>query len=86
MGYKNMATKTIRTVFPKDLFQDPVIFTVGRISGVIPAITSARITEDSAEFVLHLEGTETQIEHAIRLLEEKGTVSPMNNKDDSTTE
>ena len=81
-----MATKTVRTIFPKNLFQDPVIFTVGKISGVTPAIMSAKITEDSAEFVLQLEGTETQIEDAIRLFEEKGTVSPVNNKDDSTTE
>ena len=73
-----MAIKTVRVVFPKDLIQEPVIFTAGKLSGVTPAITSARITEESAEFVLELQGTDEQVDTALRFFEERGTVSAVN--------
>ena len=77
----SMATKTIRVIFPKKLFQDPVIFDVAKHSGVIPAITSARIDEKSAEFVLKLQGNDEEIKCAIDLFAKKGTVSPIDDAD-----
>ncbi|HPO08866.1 MAG TPA: NIL domain-containing protein [bacterium] len=74
-----MAVKAVQVIFPQKLVQEPVIFNIARISGVTPAITSAKIDEYCAEFVLDLQGSEEQIEHAIRLFQEKGTIKILSN-------
>lgn len=76
-----MVTKTIWITIPHCLAEEPVIFTVSKDSGVIPAITYAKVGKESAEFVLKLQGSEEQVAHAVRLFEEKGTVSPVDNGD-----
>ena len=74
-----MAVKTVHVAFPQDLVQEPVIFNISRMSGVTPAITSAKVDQHCAEFVLDLQGSEEQIEHAIRLFQEKGTIKVLGN-------
>ena len=76
-----MAVRTVRVVFPQSLVEEPLIFTVGAKTGVSPAIISASIASDSAEFVLRLQGTDDQIEEAVRLLGEKGAVTTVDDSE-----
>ena len=60
-----MATKTIRIVFPPRYVNEPVIFSIAKASGVIPAITYAKVSGASAEFELKLDGTEEAMDKAL---------------------
>ncbi len=67
-----MTIKRIKLVFPQELIKQPVIFTMAREFDVMPNIRSARVTEDTGEVVLELEGTAKNLEDGIAYLKKRG--------------
>jgi len=67
-----MTIKRIKLIFPQELIKQPVIFTMAREFDVMPNIRSARVTEDTGEVVLELEGTAKNLEDGIAYLKKKG--------------
>ncbi len=67
-----MTIKRIKLIFPQELIKQPVIFTMAKEFDVMPNIRSARVTEDTGEVVLELEGTAKNLEDGIAYLKKRG--------------
>ena len=70
-GAKN-SKKRVTLVFPQDLIQEPVVFTMALKFDVMPNIRKARVTETVGEMMLELEGEEKNLEKGIKYLESRG--------------
>ncbi len=67
-----MAKKAVKLTFPQRLVKEPVTFRMARQFNIIPNIRRARVSDTAGEMVLELEGTEHDLERAIRYLQEQG--------------
>ena len=64
--------KRVTLVFPQNLIQEPVVFTMAIKFDVMPNIRKARVTETVGEMMLELEGDEKNLEKGIKYLESRG--------------
>lgn len=64
--------KRVTLVFPQNLIQEPVVFTMAMKFDIIPNIRKARVTETVGEMLLELEGIEKNLEKGIKYLESRG--------------
>ena len=71
-GGAQSSKKRVTLVFPQDLIQEPVVFTMAKKFDVIPNIRKARVTETVGEMMLELEGDEKDLEKGIKYLESRG--------------
>ena len=71
-GGSSAAKKRVTLVFPQNLIQEPVVFTMALKFNVIPNIRKARVTETVGEMMLELEGDEKNLEKGIQYLESRG--------------
>ena len=71
-GGSARSKKRVTLVFPQDLIQEPVVFTMSRKFDIIPNIRKARVTESVGEMTLELEGDEKDLEKGIKYLESRG--------------
>ena len=71
-GGAGVTKKRVTLVFPPNLIQEPVVFTMAKKFDVIPNIRKARVTETVGEMMLELEGDEKNLEKGIQYLESKG--------------
>lgn len=67
-----MTKQIVHLVFPQNLIQEPVIYTISKKFRVIPNIRRAKITESMGEVTLALEGTEENLEKSRDYLETLG--------------
>lgn len=71
-GGAQNSKKRVTLVFPQNLIQEPVVFTMAIKFNVIPNIRKARVTETVGEMMLELEGDEKDLEKGIKYLESRG--------------
>ena len=71
-GGAKTGKKRVTLVFPQNLIQEPVVFTMAKKFDVIPNIRKARVTETVGEMMLELEGDEKDLEKGIKYLESRG--------------
>ena len=64
--------KRVKLIFPQHLIRKPVIFTMAREYNVMPNIRQARITENTGEMVLELEGEEKDLDAGLQSLKDQG--------------
>lgn len=64
--------KRVRLIFPQNLIEEPVTFTMAKKYDIMPNIRRAKITETIGEMVLELEGTEENLEKGIEYLKQRG--------------
>lgn len=67
-----MAKKAFTLFFPQHLIKEPIMYLVARDQDLILNIRRAKITPQSGEATIELEGSEDQIASAVRIFEEKG--------------
>lgn len=67
-----MAKRQITLIFPQALIKEPVIYTMAKECDVIPNIRRAKVTETVGEVTLELEGTEENLQKAMKFLHKKG--------------
>ncbi|MFA5072466.1 MAG: NIL domain-containing protein [Nitrospirota bacterium] len=71
-----MPIKRLLLIFPEELINEPVIFTMAKLFDVMPNIRQANVTEYSGEMLLELEGSEQRLDQSIAYLKSRGiTVS-----------
>jgi len=61
-----------KLTFPRQLINEPVIFTMAKKFDVMPNIRMAKVTDTSGEMVLELEGTEENLSKGIQSLKDQG--------------
>ena len=71
-GQPKRSKKRVTLVFPANLIQEPVVFTMAKKFDVMPNIRKARVTETVGEMMLELEGDEKNLEKGIKYLESRG--------------
>lgn len=71
-GGAKSSKKRVTLVFPQNLIQEPVVFTMAMKFSVMPNIRKARVTETVGEMMLELEGDEKNLEKGIKYLESRG--------------
>lgn len=71
-GGAKMSRKRVTLVFPSNLIQEPVVFTMAKKFDVMPNIRKARVTETVGEMMLELEGDEKNLEKGIKYMESRG--------------
>ena len=71
-GGSKGSKKRVTLVFPQNLIQEPVVFTMAKKFDIVPNIRKARVTESVGEMMLELEGDEKDLEKGIKYLEERG--------------
>ena len=71
-GGSGPARRRVTLVFPQNLIQEPVVFTMAKKFDVMPNIRKARVTESVGEMMLELEGDEKDLEKGIKYLESRG--------------
>ena len=62
----------VTLVFPQNLIQEPVVFTMAKKFDIMPNIRKARVTETVGEMMLELEGDKADLEKGIKYLESRG--------------
>ena len=71
-GRAKTSRKRVTLVFPSNLIQEPVVFTMAKKFDVMPNIRKARVTETVGEMMLELEGEEKNLEKGIKYMESRG--------------
>ena len=71
-GQAKGSKKRVTLVFPQDLIQEPVVFTMAMKFDIVPNIRKARVTETVGEMTLELEGDDKNLEKGIKYLESRG--------------
>ena len=71
-GGAQSSKKRVTLVFPPNLIQEPVVFTMAQKFGIVPNIRKARVTESVGEMTLELEGDEKALDKGIKYLESRG--------------
>lgn len=66
------SSKRVTLVFPQNLIQEPVVFTMAKKFDIVPNIRKARVTESVGEMMLELEGEEKALEKGIEYLQSRG--------------
>lgn len=65
-------TRRVTLVFPQNLIQEPVVFTMAKRFDVMPNIRRARVTETIGEMTLEIEGKPADLDKGIAYLESRG--------------
>ena len=71
-GGANLDRTRVTLVFPPNLIQEPVVFTMAKKFDIMPNIRKARVTESVGEMTLELEGERANLDKGIKFLESKG--------------
>ena len=71
-GGSGASKKRVTLVFPTNLIQEPVVFTMAKKFDITPNIRRARVTESVGEMMLELEGDEKNLVKGIEYLESRG--------------
>ncbi len=71
-GGAKSSKKRVTLVFPQNLIQEPVVFSMAVKFNIMPNIRKARVTETVGEMMLELEGDEKNLEKGIKYLESRG--------------
>ncbi len=64
--------RKVYLTFPQRLIREPLIYQVGHKFEVVTSIRSASVTQELGLMGLEFEGEESEIEAAMKFLEEKG--------------
>lgn len=73
-----MAKLQITLIFPQNLIKEPVIYTMAKDCDVMPNIRRAKVTETVGEVTLELEGSDENLNKAMKFLHKKGVkVEPL---------
>lgn len=67
-----MSIRRVTIVFPQDKIKEPVVFMMAKECNVVPNIRRARVTETVGEMTLEIDGNDTDIEKAVKFLEDHG--------------
>ena len=67
-----MPKRQMMLTFPQELIKEPIIYRLSQRFKVIPNIRRADITENRGWVVLELEGTEKNVEAALKWVAEQG--------------
>lgn len=71
-GGAGSSKKRVTLVFPQNLIQEPVVFTMAKKFDITPNIRKARVTESIGEMTLELEGDDKDLDKGIKYLESRG--------------
>ncbi len=69
-----MAKRVVKLTFPKGLIKKPVTFEMAKKFDIMPNIRRAKVTEETGELVLELDGREADLEKGIGYLKKKGVI------------
>ena len=69
-----MAKKSFTLFFPQNLIKEPIMYLVARDQDLILNIRRAKITAESGQATIELEGDETSIEEAVATFKKKGVM------------
>ncbi len=58
--------------YPQELVRQPIIYEMTKKFGVMPSIRRADVGDDQGWVIMELEGTEADIESALRWVAERG--------------
>ena len=64
--------QAVTLIFPQELIQEAVVFTMAKKFDVMPNIRRARVTETVGEMTLELEGEAANLEKGIAYLRNRG--------------
>jgi ABC-type methionine transport system ATPase subunit len=64
--------RRVKLTFPQELIKEPMIFQMAKKYNIMPNIRRARVTEDTGEMVLELDGKEDDLEKGVKFLKQKG--------------
>jgi ABC-type methionine transport system ATPase subunit len=64
--------RRVKLTFPQELIKEPMIFKMAKKYNIMPNIRRARVTEDTGEMVLELDGKEDDLEKGVKFLKQKG--------------
>lgn len=71
-GGAKVVKKRLYLTYPPPLIKEPIIYQVGKIFEVVTNIGSATVSDEMGLVALEVEGTETEIEKAVKFLLDKG--------------
>lgn len=69
-----MAKKSFTLFFPQNLIKEPIMYLVARDKDLILNIRRAKITAESGQATIELEGDEAEIEDAVSIFKKKGVM------------
>lgn len=69
-----MARKSFTLFFPQNLIKEPIMYLVARDKDLILNIRRAKITAESGQATIELEGEESSIEDAVTIFKKKGVM------------
>lgn len=69
-----MAKRIIKLTFPPDLVKQPLVFQMAKKFDIMPNIRRARVTENTGEMVLELEGKEADLDSGVAFLKKAGVI------------
>ncbi len=69
-----MAKKSFTLFFPQNLIKEPIMYLVARDQDLILNIRRAKITAESGQATIELEGDEASIEQAVAIFKKKGVM------------
>jgi ABC-type methionine transport system ATPase subunit len=64
--------RRVKLTFPRDAVTQPVIYQLGHDYGVVTNIRRADITRDEGWVILEMDGSDQQLDDAIKYCEERG--------------
>jgi ABC-type methionine transport system ATPase subunit len=64
--------RRVKLTFPQELIKEPMIFKMAKKYNIMPNIRRARVTEDTGEMVLELDGKEDDLDKGVKFLKQKG--------------
>lgn len=69
-----MAKRIIKLTFPPDLVKEPLVFQMAKKFDIMPNIRRAKVTENTGEMVLELEGKEADLDNGVAFLKKAGVI------------
>ncbi len=69
-----MAKQAINLFFPQNLIKEPIMYLVARDFDLMLNIRRAKITAESGEATIELEGDEKNIKEAVAMFKKKGVI------------
>jgi hypothetical protein len=64
--------RRVKLAFPRDAVTQPVIYQLGHDYGVVTNIRRADITRDEGWVILEMDGSDEQLDGAVKYCEERG--------------
>ncbi len=69
-----MAKRIVKLTFPPDLVKAPLTFQMAKKFDIMPNIRRAKVTENTGEMVLELEGKEEDLDKGVAFLKKAGVI------------